>query len=499
MTVTDSADPANTAEFEATVQADGTFSTTEDLSAAGLVDGNITVKADVTDTAGNPASDTETATLDADLSDDQPTIDLNAVGDGNLSASEADAVTLDGTTDNVEAGQTVTLTVTDSADPANTAEFEATVQADGTFSTTEDLSAAGLVDGNITVKADVTDTAGNPASDTETATLDADLSDDQPTIDLNAVGDGNLSASEADAVTLDGTTDNVEAGQTVTLTVTDSADPANTAEFEATVQADGTFSTTEDLSAAGLVDGNITVKADVTDTAGNPASDTETATLDADLSDDQPTIDLNAVGDGNLSASEADAVTLDGTTDNVEAGQTVTLTVTDSADPANTAEFEATVQADGTFSTTEDLSAAGLVDGNITVKADVTDTAGNPASDTETATLDADLSDDQPTIDLNAVGDGNLSASEADAVTLDGTTDNVEAGQTVTLTVTDSADPANTAEFEATVQADGTFSTTEDLSAAGLVDGNITVKADVTDTAGNPASDTETATGCGSK
>ncbi|MEZ9455390.1 hypothetical protein AB4258_23220, partial [Vibrio splendidus] len=105
---------------------------------AGLVDGNITVKADVTDTAGNPATDTESATLDADNAD-LPTIDLSAVGDGNLSASEADAVTLSGSTTNVEANQVVTLTVTDSA--GNTAEFDATVDADGNFTTTEDLSA----------------------------------------------------------------------------------------------------------------------------------------------------------------------------------------------------------------------------------------------------------------------------------------------------------------------------------------------------------------------
>ncbi|MFA0570436.1 hypothetical protein, partial [Vibrio gallaecicus] len=107
----------------------------------------------------------------------------------------------------------------------------------------------------------------------------------------------------------------------------------------------------------------------------------EDAILDANLSDDQPTIDLSAIGDGNLSASEADAVTLSGTTDHVEANQEVTLTVTDSANPANTATFTATVDASGNFTTTVDLSEAGLVDGEITVVADVTDSAGNPATD----------------------------------------------------------------------------------------------------------------------
>ncbi|MCD1421543.1 hypothetical protein IOC45_23520, partial [Vibrio vulnificus] len=49
------------------------------------------------------------------------------------------------------------------------------------------------------------------------------------------------------------------------------------------------------------------------------------------------------------------------------------------------------MKADGTFSTTADLT--GLVDGAISVKADVTDSAGNPAFDTESATLDADNAD----------------------------------------------------------------------------------------------------------
>ncbi|MFP3421916.1 hypothetical protein R0K19_21315, partial [Bacillus sp. SIMBA_161] len=129
-----------------------------------------------------------------------PTIDLAAIGDGNLSVSEAQATELTGTTTNVEDGQVVTLTVTDSQN--NTATFTATVT-NGAFSTTEDLTAAGLVDGTITVVADVTDQAGNPASDTESATLDADNAD-LPTIDLAAIGDGNLSVSEAQATELTG-------------------------------------------------------------------------------------------------------------------------------------------------------------------------------------------------------------------------------------------------------------------------------------------------------
>ncbi|MGE6150412.1 Ig-like domain-containing protein, partial [Aeromonas media] len=184
-------------------------------------------------------------------------------------------------------------------------------------------------------------------------------------------------------VELKGTTSNVEDGQKVTLTVTDVNGKQVT--FTATVT-DGTFSTTVDLGASGLADGTFTVKADVTDQAGNPATDSEQAILDSDNAD-LPGIDLAAIGDGNLSVAEAKAVELKGTTSNVEDGQKVTLTVTDVNGKQVT--FTATVT-DGTFSTTVDLGASGLADGTFTVKADVTDQAGNPATDSEQAILDSD-------------------------------------------------------------------------------------------------------------
>ncbi|WP_429034011.1 Ig-like domain-containing protein, partial [Aeromonas veronii] len=354
-----------------------------------------TVKADVTDKAGNPASDKEEAILDSD-SADLPEIDLAAIGDGNLSVDEAKAVELKGETRHVEDGQKVTLTVTDVNNKSVT--FEATVSG-GKFSTIVNLAASGLADGKFTVKADVTDKAGNPASDKEEAILDSD-SADLPEIDLAAIGDGNLSVDEAKAVELKGETRHVEDGQKVTLTVTDVNNKSVT--FEATVSG-GKFSTTVDLSGKGLVDGQFTVKADVTDQAGNPATDSEKANLDGDDAD-LPSINLAAIGDGDLSVAEAKAVVLEGTTSNVEDGQKVTLTVTDAK--GNTVSFEATVN-DGKFSTTVDLSGKGLVDGQFTVKADVTDKAGNPATDSEKANLDG-VAAPAPTVELQGAGSDDV-------------------------------------------------------------------------------------------
>ncbi|WP_328222225.1 hypothetical protein [Aeromonas caviae] len=108
-----------------------------------------------------------------------------------------------------------------------------------------------------------------------------------------------------------------------------------------------------------------------------------------------------------------------------------------------------------------DLGASGLADGTFTVKADVTDKAGNPATDSEQAILDSD-SADLPGIDLAAIGDGNLSVAEAKAVELKGTTSNVEDGQTVTLTVTD-LDGSTTVE-DGQHPADGTFTVKADVT-----------------------------------
>ncbi|MCA2019198.1 Ig-like domain-containing protein, partial [Vibrio tritonius] len=172
-----------------------------------------------------------------------PTVSVDAVGDGNISADEATAVTLSGSVSNVEDGQTVELVVTDGNNQSVT--VLATVQ-NGVFSVDADLT--GLADGTISVEATVSDAAGNSATGTATATLDADNAD-LPTVSVDAVGDGNISADEAQAVTLSGSVSNVEDGQTVELVVTDSTN--QTVTVQATVQ-NGVFSVDADLT--GLAD-----------------------------------------------------------------------------------------------------------------------------------------------------------------------------------------------------------------------------------------------------
>ncbi|WP_199055634.1 hypothetical protein, partial [Aquitalea sp. ASV15] len=113
---------------------------------------------------------------------------------------------------------------------------------------------------------------------------------------------------------------------------------------------------------------------------------------------------------------------------------------------------------------------SGLADGAITVKADVTSVAGNPAS----ASVN-DSKDTTATITIGNDGSGGdhvYNKAESSAVVVSGSTGSVEAGQTVTVTFTDSANHVVTT--TATVAANGSW-TVPASSLSGLVDGPVTV------------------------
>ncbi|GAB1458668.1 hypothetical protein MASR2M50_04420 [Thauera sp.] len=85
----------------------------------------------------------------------------------------------------------------------------------------------------------------------------------------------------------------------------------------------------------------------------------------------------------DVNAANATAAPISGTTTGIEAGQTVTLVVSD-ADPATLdLTVTAVINPDGSYSTTADLSS--LSDGPLSVTASVTDAAGNAATANDTA------------------------------------------------------------------------------------------------------------------
>ena len=465
----DGTDVATTTFVSVDGEGNGAFST--DVSLSSLEDGDYVLTADVSDVAGNPATQ---ASVDITVDKTEPNISLDTVsGDGNISATEAlSDITLSGTTSGVEAGQTVTLKVGDN-EIATATVVSVGGEGNGAFST--DVSLSSLEDGDYVLTADVSDVAGNPATQ---ASVDITVDKTEPNISLDTVsGDGNISATEAlSDITLSGTTSGVEAGQTVTLKVGDN-EIATATVVSVDGEGNGAFST--DVSLSSLEDGDYVLTADVSDAAGNQATQASVAiTVDKTA---PSSITLDTVSEDNVinSAESVSNVTLSGTTSGVEAGEKVTLKI-DGTEVGTATVDSVNESGEGIFST--DVSLSSLNDGVHVLTADVSDAAGNPA---DQATVDITVDTTGTSITLDTVsGDDAINALESNSdVILSGTTTGVEAGQTVTLKI-DSAEVATTV-GSVNESGEGVFST--DVSLSSLNDGVHVLTANVSDAAGNPA------------
>src|SRR5262249_47844523 len=174
-----------------------------------------------------------------------------------------------------------------------------------------------------------------------------------------------------------------------------------------------------------------TLKAALPDPLRIPAS----AAGGSSIHETPPTIAINNIaGDNIVSSAEAAAdVIISGSTSGVEDGQTVHLTLLDSGN--NVVATATTTVTGNAWSYTV---AAGTIpasgsDGVYTVKAEVTDLAGNPASDTQGVTLD----ETAPTngVDIVAIADDTGTASDFvtsdTTLTVSGTNGALGAGEKV--------------------------------------------------------------------
>ncbi|WGS19721.1 Ig-like domain-containing protein [Bradyrhizobium sp. ISRA463] len=430
-----------------------------DLAHAQLPDGSYTVTANVSDLAGNPATQ---ATHALTVDETPPTIAINTIaGDNRLNLAEsASNLTISGTTSGVENGQTVSVVLN-----GHTYTGTVTNNAWSVTAPASDLAHAQLPDGSYTVTANVSDLAGNPATQ---ATHALTVDETPPTIAINTIAtDDVINAAESQsALTITGTTTGVEAGQTVTVSL-------NGHDYSATVAANGSWSASvAQADVAALSDGgSYTVHASVSDVAGNPAAADHTIAVD-----ESATIAINTIAtDDVINAAESQsALTITGTTTGVEAGQTVTVSL-------NGHDYSATVAANGSWSASvAQADVAALSDGgSYTVHASVSDVAGNPAAADHTIAVD-----ESATIAINTIAtDDVINAAESQsALTITGTTTGVEAGQTVTVSL-------NGHDYSATVAANGSWSASvAQADVAALSDGgSYTVHASVSDVAGNPA------------
>jgi len=408
--------------------------------------------------------------------DPPPPLDPNASvtaviddnGDGFINRYEIPLVDLFGTSVELRDNQPLIITVTDAQ--GATLSFETSVGDNAWRLSGRDFSA--LAEGEVTVTATATDFYGNSVSGSDTSIIDtlADINND---FDYN--GGTLLNAVEVTDVDMTGSTSEIGAGRTIRVEFADTAGATVTAETQ--LAADGSYDV-DDIDLSGLADGTITVSLASDDLAGNQA--TNITTLEKDT---RAQIDVLFAGDPPYGQDEVGAIRVTGTVTDVEAGQIVEVTVSDGGGNSQTVTAE--VGADGTW-LTDTLDVSSWDEGTLTAQADVTDVAGNDATDTTTATKDTLV-----TIDIDAdVGAGTaldidlLRAQQS--VMVSGVTD-AEAGQTVTLTFADADGTQQT--FEAVVAGDGSWSTPVTVDALNGFQA-WTLEAAVRDIAGNLATDT---------
>ena len=448
----------NGKDYSATVLADGTWSAaipSTDVSA--WPEGTVKVSVTGDSAAGNPITISHDVTVDLAA----VAISINAIAaDDVINAAEKGAdLVLSGATTNVEAGQTVTLSL-------NGKIYTTTVDDSGTWTyTVPSADLAGLKDGDASVQASVTNVSGNSASAGREYSVDATA----PSVTISTIAaDDILNATEAQSDLAISGTSTAQAGQTVTVSL-------NGKDYTATVGSDGSWSlTVPSADLAALNDGSVTVTASVSDKAGNPASVDHTLTVDVTV----PAVTINVIaGDDVINVTEhAQAQIISGTATGAAAGDKVTVTIGGQT-------YTTVLDAAGNWSVGVPASViSGLSDGSVTVTASVTDAAGNTGTGTHSVTVDTGL----PSVNFGAIsGDNVLNAVEkGQDLNVSGTSANLAQGTTVTVTL-------NGKNYTATTAADGTWSLTvpaADLASLGQA--NYTLSATATNGVGNSVSNT---------
>ncbi|WVJ07473.1 Ig-like domain-containing protein [Enterobacter hormaechei] len=448
----------NGKDYAATVLADGTWRAaipSTDVSA--WPEGTVKISVTGDSAAGNPIIISHDVTVDLAT----VAISINALAtDDVINAAEKGAdLVLSGVTTNVEAGQTVTISL-------NGRIYTTTVDDSGNWTyTVPSADLAGLKDGDASVQVSVTNVNGNSASAGREYSVDATA----PSVTINTIAtDDILNASEAQSDLAISGTSTAEAGQTVTVSL-------NGKDFTTTVSADGSWTLNVPAAdLAGLTDGSVTVTASVSDKAGNPASVDHTLTVDVTV----PAVTIHTVaGDDVINVAEHNqAQIVSGSATGAAAGDKVTVTIGGQT-------YTTVLDAAGNWSVGVPANViSGLSDGTATITASVTDAAGNTGSGTHNVTVDTGL----PSVSFNAISDDNVlnAVEKGQDLRVSGTSANLGEGTVVAVTL-------NGKNYTATTAADGTWSLTipaADLT--GLGQASYTLNATATNGVGNSVSNT---------
>ncbi|MEP2012094.1 MAG: cadherin domain-containing protein [Balneola sp.] len=388
-----------------TQTADSVFDLTiSNINTDGELDLDFAGGQDITDTGGNAFAGTINSEEVYSIDQTAPTISITTPieGDDAVTASEDNDVTIGGTTSGAEDGQTVTVAFNDGANP--------TVQVSGTVSsndwTATDADISGLDEGNITVTADVSDLAGNSATQaSETILLDRTA----PTISsvTSSTANGTYNAGDIiaiqvifnEAVVVTGTPQlTLETGGVDQVVDYSSGSGTDTLNFSYTVQT-GDVSTDLDYTNASALSAGTSIR----DNAGNDA----TLTL--------PTPGAS----GSLGANKA--LVIDGE-------PTVTLSVDNSsiAEASGTATLTATLSAISTTDVTVTIGYSGTAvngtDYNNTASTSIVVSAGQVSADAAviiTATQDADSEGNETIIaEITGVTNGSEDGTQSETITI---------------------------------------------------------------------------------
>ncbi len=433
----------------------------EQANLSSLADGEIAVRASVTDQAGNEKTDSTDLTLDTSADSDN---NLSVTVDTVINNGEKTKVssTLSGVDSDAK---TVVVTYTDKKGGE--------VRANATYNDSkkawevEQANLSSLADGEIAVSASVTDQAGNEKTDSTDLTLDTSADSDN---NLSVTVDSVINNGEKTKVssTLSGVDSDAK---TVVVTYTDKKGGE--------VRANATYNDSkkawevEQANLSSLADGEIAVRASVTDQAGNEKTDSTDLTLDTSADSDN---NLSVTVDSVINNGEKTKVssTLSGVDSDAK---TVVVTYTDKKGGE--------VRANATYNDSkkawevEQANLSSLADGEIAVRASVTDQAGNEKTDSTDLTLDTSADSDN---NLSVTVDSVINNGEKTKVssTLSGVDSDAK---TVVVTYTDKNDKKVTA--NATYNDSKKAWEVEQANLSSLADGEISVSAKVTDTAGN--------------
>lgn len=450
----------------AVVGADGTWSALIPGNVvAAVTDGDYTLTVTAVDPAGNTTITSTPLVVDTGV----PSIVVNNVTANNSidgAEQQVDQI-ITGTASNVEAGQTLTLTLSGNGTTYSTT---TTIQSGGGWQANLPSDVLeGLANGSYTLTATVTDKAGNTGTTDKTFSVD----DTQPAIAVSPISeDGYLNFNESQAaggldITL--TTLNVPADSTVKFVF-------NGITYDAVLQPNGSWLVNiPRLEVGALTNGTVTGVATVYDNTDTPLATNNGSLIVHVTNLPQPTLET-PFGDNVLSNAEAIlGQTLTGTTGEVGDGQRVIVTIGNSA-------FLATVNSSGVWNlvlTPDDLLNLDPK-GASSILVTAVDVAGNSA---EVGPVPINVATTLPTLSVGTIAeDGIINATEQQSPLL--VEGNTAAGNTVVLTIGGKT-------YNAVVDGDGHWIATIPAADLGLLDdGGYDLTVTATDPVGNKTVDT---------